>query len=879
MDFNELKKKYESVPQSLRLLKRWVCFKLIPEKNADGTDRMKKMPMAPIIGKEIPAKANTPSTWGYFEDALKAVAQNGYDGIGLEFGLKGSETPIFGVDLDYHPEKASEVSIERFHETLDDFDKTLNTYAEYSPSGKGFHFFCFGTIPDGRKRNEDKAAIYGSVEIYGSERFFTVTGRPYGTAKPVAERTNEIIPLWKKYVDDTEERAKALLEAERKKEEWNKAHPKQEGTPLSLTDSEIIKAASESPSIGRKFSALFTGDLSMTGENHSKADLALCNYLAFFTGCDSEQMDRIFRSSGLMREKWDRKLGEGTYGQKTIQMAIESTTSSYTPVTQKPPVPKAVEAKAPQKQLGDDGEAVAEPKYEKPMGTVLMNIDEKGRPIFRTNGFKPGKRYPLTDTGNAMRFYDLFGSEFHYNATDKKWMFWTGKTWVVDVKGYIREYANEFIRILAEELKEINDQMNDEPDEAKKKILRAKYEAYQKNWTRLSNKAGKDAMISEMQTYRDIPVENTEFNSDPYLLNTDSGVVDLKTGKIMDFRKELMMATNTNIKVSYDEPIVWKKFLKGIFERGNPKETEEIIECFRRCIGYTLTGSVEEQVMFLLYGDGSNGKSKLSAVMKKIMGDYYNAIDSSQLMVNKNQSTAVQNSLAEMLLTRYLETQETEQGAMLSEKLVKQMSGGDEINAQKKYGTPFHFTAHFKVWMMTNHKPKIIGTDFGIWRRLFLFPFLHRFTDEEKDIHMGEKLAKEYPQILGWCIKGAVDYLSETDGGFKQPMCLKAETKVYQDENDVVSEFLKKQCVVSAASTEPCDAVYDSYRNWCNRNNDYCMKERLFREEMRRKGFDSDMDDIEGWIYKGIKLLGTTNKSTFSSYGSRRSYTPSDWDD
>lgn len=870
MDFNELKKKYESIPQSLRLLKRWVCFQLIPENNADGTKRMRKMPKAPIVGRDVSAKANDPSTWGTFDEALNAMAKNNYDGIGLEFGLKGDETPIFGVDLDYHPEKATEVSIERFHETLDEFEKGLCTYAEYSPSGKGFHFFCFGKVPEGRRRNETKAAIYGSVEIYGSERFFTVTGRPYGTPRPVAERTNEIIPLWKKYVDDTEERAKAALEAQRKQEEWEKNHKNYK--PIDMSDEQIIAKAKASPAVGYKFTALYAGDMSLTNGDHSKADLALCNYLAFFTNGNAEQMDRIFRSSGLMREKWDRKWGDSTYGQKTIEFAISGTSASIA-VTEFPTTEKKSDN---QKQLGDDGEAT-EPTYEKPAGTVVMNIDDKGRPIFRVDKFKPGQKYPLTDTGNAQRFYDLFGSEFHYNATDKKWMFWTGKTWVVDVKGYIREYANEFIRLLAEELKEIDNQVENEPNEAKQKLLKSQYDAYKKNWGRVSSKAGKDAMISELQTYHDIPVENKEFNSDPYLLNTDSGVVDLKTGKIMDFRKELMMASNTKVKVSYDEPKTWIKFLHGIFERGNPQETEEIIECLRRCLGYTMTGDVSEQVMFLLYGKGSNGKSKLSEVLKKIMGDYYNAIDSSQLMVNKNQSTAVQNSLAEMLYTRYLETQETEQGAMLSEKLVKQMSGGDELNAQKKYGTPFHFTAHFKVWMMTNHKPKIIGTDYGIWRRLFLFPFLHRFTDEEKDIHMGEKLAKEYPQILGWCIKGAVDYLSETDGGFKQPACLKAETKNYQDENDVVSEFLKKQCRIISISTESCDAVYDSYSQWCKRNNDYCMKERWFREEMKNKGFECVEDDVEGWVYKGIRLLGTSLHNSIPSYPIKK-HSSGDWD-
>ena len=159
---------------------------------------------------------------------------------------------------------------------------------------------------------------------------------------------------------------------------------------------------------GTEFNNLYNGDMSSYDNDHSRADLALCKILAFWTGCDSRQMDRVFRSSGLMREKWDQKrnetnrrgiiLGAGTYGSQVIELAIANQQDVYKP---------SKEQKIFIENVNTQIESTSE----------LVEFDEKMDPIISIKSIF--KEYPLNDTGNAERFYDYFGEYFKYNQDNK----------------------------------------------------------------------------------------------------------------------------------------------------------------------------------------------------------------------------------------------------------------------------------------------------------------------------------------------------------------------------------------------------------------------------------------------------------------------------
>lgn len=277
---------YKNIPAGLKDMKQWVCFKLEPNEKKGKPD---KVPYDPRTGRR--AKANDPATWCDYQTAVNAVRRGDYDGIGFEFA-----NGVFGVDLDNVIE-GGELSPE-----AQDIITTLDSYTEYSPSGTGVHILCKGTIPAKDRRK-------GFIEMYADGRFFTVTGKILGRPKELNERTAQAAAVHAKYLARPEQ-PQAKVTAQ---------------TGLSMSDSELIAMACNGAN-GARFKALWNGDTSAYGGDHSRADQALVNDLAYWTNGNAYRMDALFRQSGLMRPKWDERRGSDTYGNITIAKALESFT-------------------------------------------------------------------------------------------------------------------------------------------------------------------------------------------------------------------------------------------------------------------------------------------------------------------------------------------------------------------------------------------------------------------------------------------------------------------------------------------------------------------------------------------------------------------------
>lgn len=290
---------FEKIPAELKLLSQFVCWKYGEIKNGKPT----KFPVNAKTGGY--AKTNNPSTW---TNALTAFAyychhNNGAGGIqGIGFVVSDTD-PFVGVDLDHcrNPE-TGEINpwglgiIRRF-----------NSYSEISPSGTGIRIFVKGKIQgDGNKKGD-------YFEIYERGRFLTLTGQHIeGTPQTIEHRQNEINEIHRE-----------IFGQEKKPE----PSPTQVKMSLSLTDEEILSKARQARN-GSKFDELYAGNISGY-PSPSEADLALISLLAFYVQ-DSNTLDRLFRSSGLMRDKWDRSVGQGkTYGQSTIEKALSGVRETY----------------------------------------------------------------------------------------------------------------------------------------------------------------------------------------------------------------------------------------------------------------------------------------------------------------------------------------------------------------------------------------------------------------------------------------------------------------------------------------------------------------------------------------------------------------------
>ena len=834
MNLKDLQNKYKKVPNELKKLKRWVCFRV---ENANGEN--KKMPINAIFGSY--AKCNDKLTWSTFDLAVNGCVKYNCDGLGFMLG-----DGVFGVDLDdgaWKQLKKEEISNEDYEIKKQEFDiiceefiKGLNSYTERSISGKGLHIICYGNLPEGRRRS-------GNFEMYDSGRFFAFTGDVVNNV-PIQERTSEIKPLWDKYIN-VGKFSKSV------------SSPIESPTAcFEIEDEELIKKILKS-SQGAKFENLYNGFISDFQDDHSAADQAFCNILAFWTGNNYNQMDRIFRNSGLMRDKWDQLRGTMTYGQKTLTNAISITSEIYQPrVEEENKLPPLLEVKlkpsiTSQMYMDEDtGELIKN-------FVPNMNVDEYGEPIFKEKLVY--KRYHLDDTGNANKFYDYFGEYFKYNVTDKMFMYWTGKTWIRDEKEIIKKYANKLIEITREEIPSIEENIENYNKEGK--VTEAQLEeqylkSFIKNLTRMSNKAGKDAMISEFKVLRQVSALSSEFNSNKFLLNTDSGIVNLKTGELLPFDYNAMISKNTNCKVEFNTPVEWIKFLNSIFYRGDTpeklQETKEIVHFIKTALGYSLTADCSEQGLFLLYGDGSNGKSTFVEQISYMLGDYAEPVSSSVLMRQKNQSDSIRFTLAKLMGIRFVAASETEDGEQLAEAQVKNFTGGEKISAQFKFGNEFSYVPEFKVWLSTNNLPIIRGNDYGIWRRIFALPFLRKFADNEKDKDLPNRLRAETPKILGWCIEGYQDYLKQN--GLQLPECLKKVRNDYKNQMDVVSKFLEDQAYKCPGYETSTRVLYQNYKLWAQDNLEFPLRQSKFEAQMISKGYAIKKKNGEKH-YVGVRLL------------------------
>ena len=297
-------------PETLREREQWVCWR---EETRDG--KPTKVPVTPGTGGF--ASSTDPETWDAFETALEYTETEHADGVGFVFT---DDDPIVGVDLDdcRDPETGD------VDDAAQDIIKRLDSYTEVSPSGTGYHVLITGELPEGRNRR-------GSVELYDTARFFTVTGDHVDeTLGRVARRQDALTAIHREYVQDTERDTASESEPGNGTDDQSTATGTAD-VDVDLEDEDLLEKA-RNASNGEKFERLWNGN-TVGYDSQSEADMALCCLLAFWTGGDRTQMKQLFRQSGLLREKWDEvHYADGsTYGEKTIERAIATTSEFYDP--------------------------------------------------------------------------------------------------------------------------------------------------------------------------------------------------------------------------------------------------------------------------------------------------------------------------------------------------------------------------------------------------------------------------------------------------------------------------------------------------------------------------------------------------------------------
>ena len=544
----------------------------------------------------------------------------------------------FGVDIDDVPDEIEDYKTGGEDNLVAEFIHTLQSYAEYSQSGQGIHIICKGSLPPAGRRKRN-------VEMYSHGRFFIMTGNVCAEYADVTDCTQRIKPLHEKYISAGAAPTVSIVPAE----------------SLNLSESEILELAKKSKQ-GKIFSDLYAGRWEEYFTSQSEADMSFCNMLAFWCRRDLDTMDALFRSSGLMREKWDRKQSGSTYGGLTLQKAVKNCQNVYEPPSQ----------------------------YTLSIG---VKIPERK------------KLYTLDDTGNAQRIHDLFGTSIRYCYTDKSWLYYDGRRWKYDDTGEPKRMVDEMLGFLKspEQM-----ELYADDDDVRKE--------YQKHVKKSRSSASKSAALKETEHL--VPIVPADMDTHKMLFNTPNGILNLQTGDLSphDSQKFITKIGYTEYTDHTDAP-VWQQFLEDISHHDL-----ELIRFIQKAVGYSMTGSTVEQCVFFCYGNGRNGKSTFLDIIMHIMGEYAVNIQPETIMVKKQFGGAT-SDIARLKGARFVTSVEPNEGMRLDEGLLKQLTGGDRVTARKLYGNEFEFSPEFKLWMGTNHKPIIRGTDLGIWRRIMLVPF------------------------------------------------------------------------------------------------------------------------------------------------------------
>jgi putative DNA primase/helicase len=209
--------------------------------------------------------------------------------------------------------------------------------------------------------------------------------------------------------------------------------------------------------------------------------------------------------------------------------------------------------------------------------------------------------------------------------------------------------------------------------------------------------------------------------------------------------------------------------------------------------------------------------------------------------------------LAALAGARYVSINEMQAGDRLDEQVVKMLAGREPISARFLHQEFFEFIPSFTPWLRTNHKPIITGLDDGIWRRLVLLPFNRKFTDDEKDPALEQKLLDEQDAILMWMVEGAKLYLQD---GIKLSPRMRSELGIYRSESDLLGEFLADQTTPGPISRESQLLLYSTYRNWCDGCGIRPLSKKTFTQRLAERGYP-ECKSGKNRFYSGLSLSST----------------------
>lgn len=798
-----------NIPALLRDKKQWLVWRLVQRPDEP---KPRKVPFY-VNGQPRQGAQGTPediALMGTFNEAVHAIKTRGYTGLGF--------APVSGggvVALDFDSCVVDGVITDSRIEAL-----IADTYAEFSPSGTGLHAFYAGDLPS-KKDNANKRDRVGGVagaaridgkfdiEFFGHNGFVTVTGDATGdttlwglhdTVAPLSDAVHALFrerfgapgvvaladpftggeanlaTLGPEKLGWSIEQAREYLfacSASVSREEWLNAlmavHYEFDGSDDALDLVDEWSATGDSYAgrrdvEGRWYSfGRASGSAPLTGRW-----LLAWRREQMAADADGRMRDALAEMQSLLKDAEDMVAVQTRVMPKVSSLLLEF------------PILELEAYSLVSGRAKSFGLALTKTEFKK-----MVRVERPPAAAAQT---------PLTEFGNAERMLAKYANSLMFCPDTGTWYVWNGNHWRVSLgRSEVEHYAKETIRDLPKEADQYADQ--------------GEFFLF----CSLSQKATMVAnMVKLAESDPRVCVPSSELDKHKHFLGVQNGVVDLRTATLLPPDPKLYITLvagceyNPGAKCPMFEKVLRDAFFDDL----------EMVEYVTRMFGYALQGDPKEDIMFIAYGGGSNGKSTVFNAVRQTFGAYAKAADATTFLADGGGANAggPREDLQRLRGARFIYVNEPDENGELREGSVKAMTGGDAVVARginAKHSVEIMPT--WTVFMPTNHKPIIKGSDNGIWRRMGLIPFTRNFetdTTIKRDKSIRERVLEERAGILSMLVRAGMRYRKD---GLNPPAKVVAASLEYRKDMDLLAEWLEECCTIEPGATAK---VADLWASW-----------------------------------------------------------------
>lgn len=464
--------------------------------------------------------------------------------------------------------------------------------------------------------------------------------------------------------------------------------------------------------------------------------------------------------------------------------------------------------------------------------------------------------FPLTDLGNAERFAARNAKLFRY-CPELGWLYWDGRRWAIHgAEERVKLAEHQCVRAIQDEAKALAESSADYGTRTRGRGKDAQQLFRSddlKSWGRESESSARLSAISKRAAAM-LAIDVAKLDADPMKINVLNGTLHVRKREEGDFVELQPHDPDDYITklapVNFDGDAIAPLF-RGFLDRIQPAAEGAELNAMQRFLqqwfGYSLTGDTGEQKMCFFYGRGRNGKGVLVNLMTHIAGDYAASVGIETFLDSGRARAGGQATpdLAKLPGVRMLTTSEPKKGASLEEGLVKLITGGDPIDARHLNKNFFSFTPVLKLTMQGNYRPKVSGTDDGIWGRVKLVPFGVFIPPEERDPHLVDKLKAEASGVLNWMLDGLRLYLER---GMLWPDEVERATADYRSDSDPLGRFIE-------ACTEPApdrriasSDMHALFVAWAKANGETEWSAKGLAAALKERGWASKKSDTVWWL-------------------------------